>query len=175
MKKITLTFSFIILYAILLTAQTVYITKTGSKYHRESCSYLRKSSIPISLQDAISKGYTPCSRCNPPTLNSNKTIKSAFPDNKSNRQVQSKSEVQESSNTVDSKGRTIYTGPRGGRYYINSKGNKVYIKNDKQSKSEVDETSTYSDSKGRTIYTGPRGGQYYYNSKGKKTYVRKKH
>ncbi len=27
-----------------------------------------------------------------------------------------------------SSGRTIYTGPRGGRYYINSKGNKVYIK-----------------------------------------------
>jgi len=25
-------------------------------------------------------------------------------------------------------GRTIYTGPKGGRYYINSKGNKVYIK-----------------------------------------------
>ncbi len=25
-------------------------------------------------------------------------------------------------------GRTIYTGPRGGKYYINSKGNKVYIK-----------------------------------------------
>lgn len=25
-------------------------------------------------------------------------------------------------------GRTIYTGPRGGRYYINSKGNKVYLK-----------------------------------------------
>lgn len=25
-------------------------------------------------------------------------------------------------------GRTIYTGPRGGQYYINSNGNKVYIK-----------------------------------------------
>lgn len=24
-------------------------------------------------------------------------------------------------------GRTIYTGPRGGQYYINSKGNKVYV------------------------------------------------
>ncbi|MCU0447153.1 MAG: hypothetical protein MUE85_19835 [Microscillaceae bacterium] len=28
----------------------------------------------------------------------------------------------------DAKGRTIYQGPRGGRYYINSKGNKEYIK-----------------------------------------------
>jgi micrococcal nuclease len=45
---------------------TVYITKTGSKYHRASCSYLRKSMIPISLKDAKARGYTPCSRCNPP-------------------------------------------------------------------------------------------------------------
>lgn len=29
---------------------------------------------------------------------------------------------------VASGGRTIYTGPRGGHYYINSKGNKVYVK-----------------------------------------------
>ncbi len=29
----------------------------------------------------------------------------------------------------DDKGRTIYEGPRGGRYYINSNGNKEYIKN----------------------------------------------
>lgn len=45
---------------------TVYITKTGSKYHRGSCSYLRRSKIPISLKDACARGYTPCSRCNPP-------------------------------------------------------------------------------------------------------------
>lgn len=44
----------------------VYITRTGKKYHRAGCSYLRKSSIPISLKDAKSRGYTPCSRCNPP-------------------------------------------------------------------------------------------------------------
>ena len=44
----------------------VYITKTGKKYHRSSCSYLRRSKIPISLKDACDRGYTPCSRCNPP-------------------------------------------------------------------------------------------------------------
>lgn len=27
-------------------------------------------------------------------------------------------------------GRTIYTGPRGGKYYINSNGNKTYVKDD---------------------------------------------
>jgi micrococcal nuclease len=47
---------------------TVYITRTGAKYHSAGCSYLRKSSIPISLKDAVARGYTPCSRCNPPRL-----------------------------------------------------------------------------------------------------------
>lgn len=45
---------------------TVYITKTGDKYHSEGCQYLKKSKTPISLNDAKNKGYTPCSRCNPP-------------------------------------------------------------------------------------------------------------
>jgi hypothetical protein len=46
-------------------AATVYVTKTGKKYHRGSCSYLRQSKIPTSLDDATKNGYTPCSRCNP--------------------------------------------------------------------------------------------------------------
>jgi hypothetical protein len=46
---------------------TVYITRTGKKYHVVSCSYLRKSSIPIALSQALARGYGPCSRCNPPT------------------------------------------------------------------------------------------------------------
>ena len=46
-------------------AVTVYVTRTGKKYHRGSCSYLRRSKIPISLADA-KLGYGPCSRCSPP-------------------------------------------------------------------------------------------------------------
>ncbi len=49
---------------------TVYITKTGSKYHTATCSYLKSSKIPISLSEAAKRGYTPCSRCNAPTLSS---------------------------------------------------------------------------------------------------------
>lgn len=45
---------------------TVYGTKSGSKYHSAGCSYLKKSSIPMSLDEARRKGLTPCSRCNPP-------------------------------------------------------------------------------------------------------------
>ena len=45
---------------------TVYITKTGSKYHISSCSSLRKSKIPISLKDAKVRGYGACKKCHPP-------------------------------------------------------------------------------------------------------------
>ena len=45
---------------------TVYTTNTGSKYHLDGCSYLSKSKIPISLENAKAQGLTPCSRCKPP-------------------------------------------------------------------------------------------------------------
>ena len=45
---------------------TVYVTKTGKKYHRDGCRYLSKSQIPISLSNAKTQGYGPCSVCNPP-------------------------------------------------------------------------------------------------------------
>ena len=44
---------------------TVYITRTGKKYHRAGCRYLSKSKIPISLREAKSR-YGPCSVCGPP-------------------------------------------------------------------------------------------------------------
>ena len=48
-------------------AQTVYVTKTGSKYHKDGCKYLSQSKISIDLSAAIAKGYGPCSVCKPPT------------------------------------------------------------------------------------------------------------
>lgn len=43
---------------------TVYITRTGSKYHSSGCRYLRQSKISISLSEA-KKNYDPCSVCKP--------------------------------------------------------------------------------------------------------------
>jgi len=45
---------------------TVYVTNTGSKYHRAGCQYLRRSEIPMTLGQAEARGYSPCSRCGPP-------------------------------------------------------------------------------------------------------------
>ena len=44
---------------------TVYITYTGKKYHKSSCSYLNQSKTAININSAKSQGYTPCSRCKP--------------------------------------------------------------------------------------------------------------
>ena len=44
--------------------EIVYITNTGSKYHRDGCSYL-KSKKSITKEKAQEQGYTACGRCNP--------------------------------------------------------------------------------------------------------------
>lgn len=45
--------------------EVVYITKSGSKYHKGSCHFLKKSKIKISKSEAKSAGYSPCSVCKP--------------------------------------------------------------------------------------------------------------
>jgi micrococcal nuclease len=54
-------------------SSTVFITKTGAKYHKDGCSSLRKSKIPKTLSEAINAGYSPCSLCNPPTTSSSRS------------------------------------------------------------------------------------------------------
>ena len=46
---------------------TVYVTRTGEKYHRAGCRYLARSQIPIQLREASAR-YGPCSVCKPVTL-----------------------------------------------------------------------------------------------------------
>lgn len=48
-------------------AQTVHYTETGKKYHSGGCQYLRKSDYTCSLQEALDRGLSACSRCDPPT------------------------------------------------------------------------------------------------------------
>jgi hypothetical protein len=43
--------------------KTVYITKSGSKYHVKSCRYISQTSIPIDLDEAKKSGYSACSVC----------------------------------------------------------------------------------------------------------------
>lgn len=45
--------------------EVVYITKTGTKYHKGSCHYLKKSKIKSTKSEAKSAGYSACSVCKP--------------------------------------------------------------------------------------------------------------
>lgn len=57
---------------------SVYVTKTGTKYHAANCRYLKSSEIPMGLKDAIDRGYGPCSVCKPPVLDT-QTVPPAIP------------------------------------------------------------------------------------------------
>ena len=57
-------FTAFFLLATHLQAQTVYITKTGAKYHKESCRYA-KTGWAATLTDAKKKGLTACLVCKP--------------------------------------------------------------------------------------------------------------
>jgi len=58
-----------------IQAQTVYVTKTGTKYHTKDCNYIRNGSTAIDLKDAKNKGLTACSVCKPDSQNSKTTLK----------------------------------------------------------------------------------------------------
>lgn len=45
------------------TVGEVYITKSGKKYHKGTSMHLRKSRIPIKLDDAKARGYGACATC----------------------------------------------------------------------------------------------------------------
>lgn len=49
----------------LAATDTVYITKTGKKYHSSGCRCLRKSKISIKRGAAEKRGYTACKLCKP--------------------------------------------------------------------------------------------------------------
>ncbi|PZX57593.1 hypothetical protein LV84_01721 [Algoriphagus ratkowskyi] len=59
-----LLFTILFHFAAQLQAQTVFITKTGAKYHKESCRYA-KTGWASDLVAAKKKGLTACLVCKP--------------------------------------------------------------------------------------------------------------
>lgn len=92
---------------------------------------------------------------------------STYPQYNSNSTYEPSSGYSNPSSTND---KTIYTGSKGGQYYINSNGNKTYINSDK---SPASSSPSYNNNTPKTIQTGPKGGQYYINGNGNKTYIKK--
>ena len=54
-------------------SETVYVTRTGAKYHRVTCGSLRSSSIPMPLSQAAAR-FGPCKNCNPPVPGAKSTV-----------------------------------------------------------------------------------------------------
>lgn len=54
-----------------MPAQTVYITKSGEKYHKSACHQLKYSKKEITLQVALERKFTACSVCKPTASNLN--------------------------------------------------------------------------------------------------------
>lgn len=54
----------------------VYITNTGTKYHRDGCRYLASSKIAKTCSWVISHGYTACSVCKPVCGSASGTLQS---------------------------------------------------------------------------------------------------
>jgi len=67
MKRRVIAVFLLFFVATVAAEETVYVTRTGTKYHRVSCRHLAKSAIPMTLSEAASR-YSPCSQCNPPVL-----------------------------------------------------------------------------------------------------------
>ncbi|MDR3114458.1 MAG: thermonuclease family protein [Treponema sp.] len=53
---------------------TVYVTNSGSKYHRETCTSLSRSKIAVSMEDALKSGYEACAVCNPPVPSQGRVV-----------------------------------------------------------------------------------------------------
>ncbi len=47
------------------TAGTVWVTESGTKYHREGCSSIRNGAVEITYEAAIARGLEPCGICKP--------------------------------------------------------------------------------------------------------------
>jgi hypothetical protein len=114
-------------------AATVYVTSTGSKYHRAGCRYLAKSSIATPLADPIAS-YGACSVCRPPQRESTSTAVASAgaqttkrnPTEKSAKASDPPLAMSPSDLGTTPRGFQLHTGPRGGIYHYSKNGNKVY-------------------------------------------------
>ncbi len=68
MKRRVVAVFLLFLIAAAIADETVYVTRTGTKYHRAGCRHLAKSAISMALSEAATR-YSPCSVCSPPFLN----------------------------------------------------------------------------------------------------------
>ena len=52
-------------HAVDMSSQSVYVTNTGTKYHKSTCHHLKSSKNEIAFEKALELSYTACSVCKP--------------------------------------------------------------------------------------------------------------
>ncbi|QDP86136.1 hypothetical protein FNJ88_11470 [Chryseobacterium sp. SNU WT5] len=57
---------FVFLLSVNLSAQTVYKTPSGTKYHLSICRMVKNASSSLPLDKALREGLSPCKICRPP-------------------------------------------------------------------------------------------------------------
>lgn len=63
-KKIITTVALALLFITgKVTAQTVYVTENGKKYHAKNCDLAKTGKKGITLEEAKKKGFEPCKAC----------------------------------------------------------------------------------------------------------------
>lgn len=106
---------------------TVYVTKSGTKYHSAGCRYLSKSAIPMPLSEAKLK-YSPCSVCQHGGQGSEQAASAATQPSLTNSGAASRNPNGEQVTGHTATGIPTFTGPRGGQYHYSKSGKKVYEK-----------------------------------------------
>ena len=59
-------FLFLFVFSVSLSAQTVYKTPSGTKYHLPECRMVKNVSSSSTVDKALQNGLTPCKICRPP-------------------------------------------------------------------------------------------------------------
>ncbi|MCG9881586.1 MAG: hypothetical protein MH472_13385 [Bacteroidia bacterium] len=54
---------FLFLGSVKLSAQTVYVTENGKKYHAKNCSLAKTGKKGLSMAEAKKGGFEPCKNC----------------------------------------------------------------------------------------------------------------
>lgn len=78
-KSVSILIIIMIGISINLSSQTVYVTKTGSKYHKENCRYLHSSKIETTVSKAKADGLSACKVCKPSTSSKATTTETTAP------------------------------------------------------------------------------------------------
>ncbi|MGV6943687.1 DUF5763 domain-containing protein [Sphingobacterium kyonggiense] len=65
---------FFLLFVSKISAQTVYKTPSGKKYHTATCRYVKNVSNGMTVNEALRIGLEPCTQCNPNNSSANRLV-----------------------------------------------------------------------------------------------------